>query len=113
MPVPSGEAQVLLGGQDQGLNGPVTCATVNGIVTMTIGQAPNVIAVVLSDSDPPQVITVVMISGAITLEHHAGANVGSSAQAAKADDSYTIAGTAVDPTNKTPPRPFQLAAGCP
>jgi len=111
--MPSGEAQVLVGGQDQGLNGPVGCATANGIVTMTIGQAPNVVAIVLSEADPPQVITVVMISGATTLEHHAGTNVGSSAQAVRADGSYTIAGTAIDPTNRTPPKPFQLAAACP
>ncbi len=104
---------MLIAGQDQGLNGPVGCATVNGTVTMTIGQAPNVIAVVLSDSDPPQVITVVMISGATTLEHHGGTNVGSSALAIRADGAYTIVGTAIDPTNRTPPKPFQLAAACP
>jgi hypothetical protein len=110
--VPDGAAQVLVAGQDQGLDGPVGCATADGIVTMTIGQAPNVIAVVLRDADPPQVITVVMLSGPTTLEHHVAGTPGSAAQAIRADGLYTVVGTVVDLTNQTPPKPFQIAVAC-
>jgi serine/threonine protein kinase len=54
----SGQAKVVIDGQDQGSTGQPVCTTTGGQVTIAVGQRGNSYSVIMSDADPPQVKSV-------------------------------------------------------
>jgi lipoprotein LpqH len=113
----SGATKVTIDGQDQNVQGSVTCATVAGSVDIAIGQAGTGIAAVLSDASPPDVKSVALgnVNG-VTLGYTSGVP-GGSASATKDGSSYKISGTAtgIDTANPMSPvtKPFEIDVTCP
>jgi lipoprotein LpqH len=109
--------KVIIDGQDQNVQGTVTCASMGGNVNIAIGEASTGIAVVLSDADPPVVHSVALgnVNG-VTLGYQEGVGQGN-AQATKDGKSYKITGTAtgIDMANPMQPvnKPFEIDVTCP
>ena len=111
------QAKVTIDGQDQGVKGTVTCATMAGNVNIAIGEATTGIAAVLSDASPPDVKSVGLgnVNG-VTLGYESGVGQGN-AEATKDGNTYHITGTAtgVDMSNPIQPvnKPFEITVSCP
>jgi ipoprotein LpqH len=111
------QAKVTIDGQDQGVKGTVTCATVAGSVNIAIGEAATGIAAVLTDASPPDVKSVGLgnVNG-VTLGYTSGTGQGK-AEATKDGNAYKITGTAtgVDISNPLQPvnKPFEIDVTCP
>jgi ipoprotein LpqH len=110
-------AKVTIDGQDQNVNGTVSCVAAGGNVNIGIGDATTGIGAVISDADPPVVHSVGLgnVSG-VTLGYSDAPGQGN-AQATKDGKSYTIKGTAtgVDMANPLQPvsKPFEVDVACP
>jgi ipoprotein LpqH len=111
-------AKVSIGGQDQNVNGTVSCVTSNGNVNIGIGGAVTGVGAVLSDASPPAVHSVGLgnVNG-VTLGYSDAAPSQGDAQASKDGNSYKITGTAtgVDMSNPMQPvnKPFEIDVTCP
>jgi lipoprotein LpqH len=105
-------ARVVIDGQDQNVQGNVTCATVGGNVTITIGQGTTGVVAVVSDSDPPVVHSVALgnVNG-MTLGYQEGVS-DAEAQASRNGNSYKITGTAAG-VDKSYPKAFEIDVTCP
>jgi lipoprotein LpqH len=110
-------ARVVIDGQYQNVQGKVTCTTVAGNVTITIGEGTTGIAAVISDSEPPVVHSVALgnVNGAV-LGYQEGVNQGN-AQATKDGHSYRITGVAagVNTSDLLHPvtKSFEIDVTCP
>ncbi|MCW2653218.1 MAG: 19 kDa lipoprotein antigen [Mycobacterium sp.] len=112
-----GVARVVIDGQDQNVQGKVTCTTVDGNVNIAIGDPTTGITAVVSNTDPPVVHSVGLgnING-VTLGYQEGVNQGN-AQATRDGNSYKITGTATG-VNASDPlhpviKPFEIDVTCP
>jgi ipoprotein LpqH len=111
-------AKVTIDGQNQNVNGTVSCVAAGGNVNIGIGDATTGIGAVISDADPPVVHSVGLgnVSG-VTLGYSDAAPGQGNAQATKDGKSYTIKGTAtgVDMANPLQPvsKPFEVDVACP
>jgi ipoprotein LpqH len=103
--------KVVIDGQAQNVNGPVTCSQVNGNLSIGFGDPTTGVGAVLTNADPPVVQAVGLgnLSG-VTLGYSAGAPNQASAQATKSGNSYTIKGTA---TGVSESKPFEMDVTCP
>jgi hypothetical protein len=104
---------VLVGGQDQGLGGPVNCTTTaTKATTIVIGTQPKVATVVLTGN--PLSVKSVLLSGISgeTLRYSAspGAN-NPTAAATQTGNSYTVIGTANTQPPSTP-KTFEIDVTC-
>lgn len=116
----SGHAKVVVDGQDQNVNGPVTCQKAGGQLQIGIGQpgSPNTVAVQATDADPPAIHQIALgkVNG-VALAYQQG-SPGASAQATKNGNSYKFTGTAtgMDPSNPMAglvSKPFEVDVTCP
>ncbi|HXA89365.1 MAG TPA: lipoprotein LpqH [Mycobacterium sp.] len=113
----SGQAKVLIDGQDQGFTGQPFCTTSGGQVNISLGQGGNGYAVTMSDANPPQVKSVglAQVNG-LDLAYTAGMGQGS-AVATKNGNSYNITGTAtgIDTSAgmQMVTKPFEIDVTCP
>jgi ipoprotein LpqH len=112
-------ASVVVGGQNQYVGNDVSCTTTNGRVNIAIGPDPDRtgIGAVLSQDNPPQVLSVgVGKVGDATLGYASGFPGGNPA-ATKQGSSYTINGnaTGVDMNNpqQSVSQPFSMNVTCP
>lgn len=105
-------ARVVIDGQDQNVQGNVTCATVGGNVTITIGLGTTGIVAVVSDSDPPVVHSVALgnVNG-MTLGYQEAIS-DTEAQASRNGKSYKITGNAAG-VDQSYPKPFEIDVTCP
>lgn len=110
-------AKVTIDGQDQNVQGSVSCVSSGGKVSIAIGGAQTGIGAVLSDANPPVVQSVGLgnVNG-VNLAYSQGSGQGS-AEATKDGNAYKITGTAigVDMSNPTAPvsKPFEIDVTCP
>lgn len=116
----SGQAKVVVDGQDQNVKGPVTCQKAGGALQIGIGQpgSSSVIAVQATDADPPviQQIAFGTVNGS-GLAYQQG-SPGSSAQAAKDGNGYKFTGTATGMDRSNPmagmvSKSFEVDVTCP
>jgi lipoprotein LpqH len=116
----SGHAKVVVDGQDQNVNGPVTCQKAGGQLQIGIGQpgSPNTVAVQATDADPPAIHQIALgtING-VPLAYQQG-SPGASAQATKDGNGYKFSGTAtgMNPSNPMAgmvSKPFEVDVTCP
>lgn len=113
--------QVIVDGQQQNVNGAVTCNTANNAVTIGIGDAANGIGAVVSTDNPPIVHAVGLgtVNGVALGFSDAAPDQANNAGAAVSGKSYTIKGTATgtDMSNPQSPqsvtKPFELDVTCP
>jgi len=114
----AGTTKVIIDGQDQHVQGTVSCATANGNVNIAIGGASTGIGAVLSDANPPVVHSVGLgnVNG-VNLAYSDSAPGAGSAQATKDGNAYKITGnaTGIDMSNPTQPvtKPFEIDVTCP
>jgi ipoprotein LpqH len=112
-------AKVMIDGNDQNIQGAVTCATTGGTINIAFGQADAAagLGAVLGEGDPPTVQSVALgnIDG-VTLGFAPG-TPGANAEATKDGNTYKITGTAtgVDMANPLQPvtKPFEIEVTCP
>ncbi len=116
----SGHAKVVVDGQDQNVNGPVTCQKAGGQLQIGIGQpgSPNTVAVQATDADPPAIHQIALgtING-VPLAYQQG-SPGASAQATKDGNGYKFSGTATGMSPSNPmagmiSKPFEVDVTCP
>nr|WP_162098272.1 lipoprotein LpqH [Mycobacterium xenopi] len=116
----SGHAKVVVDGQDQNVNGPVTCQKAGGQLQIGIGQpgSPNTVAVQATDADPPTIHQIALgtING-VPLAYQQG-SPGANAQATKDGNGYKFSGTAtgMNPSNPMAgmvSKPFEVDVTCP
>lgn len=113
----TGTAKVSIDGEDQDMQGTVTCATMGGNVNIAIGEQASGIAAVVSEGDSPAVQSVGLgnVNG-VTLGFQSGVDQGN-AEASKDGQTYKITGTAtgVDMANPLQPvnKPFEIEVTCP
>lgn len=116
----SGHAKVIVDGQDQKVQGPVTCQKAGGELQIGIGQAgsPNTVAVQATDTDPPAIhqISLGTVNN-VTLAYQQG-SPGASAQATKDGNGYKFTGTATGIDKSNPmagmvSKPFEVNVTCP
>jgi lipoprotein LpqH len=111
-------AKVTIDGQDQNINGQVSCVSAGGNVNIGIGGATTGVGTVITDADPPVVHSVGLgnVGGAVLGYSDAVAGQGN-AEATKEGNSYKIKGTAtgVDMSNPLQPvnKPFEIDVTCP
>jgi lipoprotein LpqH len=116
----TGHAKVVVDGQDQNIQGPVTCQKAGGQLQIGIGQpgSPNTVAVQATDADPPAIHQIALGTvNNVTLAYQQG-SPGASAQATKDGNGYKFTGTAtgVDKSNPTAgmvSKPFEVDVTCP
>jgi ipoprotein LpqH len=114
-----GSIKLTIDGQDQSIQGQVSCITAAGNVTITAGtptaDKPQVVGAVLSDANPP-VVQTVTLGSANGVNLGVGAGQGN-AEATKDGKTYKITGTGwgTDLANPTAPvtKPFEMTATCP
>jgi lipoprotein LpqH len=116
----SGHAKVTVDGQDQNVNGPVTCQKAGGQLQIGIGQpgSPNTVAVQATDANPPAIHQIALgkVNG-VQLAYQQG-SPGASAQATKDGNGYKFSGTATgmnpsDPMAGMVSKPFVVDVTCP
>ncbi len=116
----SGHAKVVVDGQDQHVNGPVTCQQAAGQLQISIGQpgSPNTVAVQATDANPPvaRQISLGTING-IALVYQQG-SPGASAQGTKDGDGFKFTGTATGIDKNNPmagevSKSFEVDVTCP
>ncbi len=114
-------AKVVVDGQEQNIQGQVACTTTGDTVNIAIGDATTGIGAVLSNTQPPDVMSVGLgnVSG-VTLGYGQGVPEGvnqSNAEATKDGNTYKITGTGmgVDPANPLQPvyKSFEMNVTCP
>ncbi|EUA24589.1 conserved 19 kDa lipoantigen family protein [Mycobacterium xenopi 3993] len=110
----------MVDGQDQNVNGPVTCQKAGGQLQIGIGQpgSPNTVAVQATDADPPTIHQIALgtING-VPLAYQQG-SPGANAQATKDGNGYKFSGTAtgMNPSNPMAgmvSKPFEVDVTCP
>lgn len=110
-------ARVVIDGQEQNIQGTVTCATVDGNVDITIGQQKTGVTAIVSNGDPTVVHSVGLgtVNG-VMLGYQEGVNQ-RGAQVTRDGNSYRITGTAtgIDVSNPQQPvsKPFEIDVTCP
>jgi lipoprotein LpqH len=110
--------KVVIDGQAQNATGPISCAQVNGNLSIGIGDPSTGVGAVVTNADPPVVQAVGLgnLTGA-TLGYSAGAPNQANAQATKNGNSYTIKGTATGVNQASPDqalsKPFEIDVTCP
>jgi hypothetical protein len=104
---------VLVGGQDQSLGGPVSCATTaSNTTTIVIGTQPKVVTVVLNNTSLNVTSVVLTNINGQTLRYPATSGANSpSAAATQTGSSYTVIGTANTQPPSTP-QTFEVDATC-
>jgi lipoprotein LpqH len=116
----SGHAKVVIDGQDQKVNGQVTCQKAGGQLQIGVGQpgTPTAIAVQGTDANPPVVHQIALgnVNG-VTLTYQQG-SPGASAQATKDGNGYKFTGTATgintaNPMAGTVSKSFEIDVTCP
>ena len=113
--------QVVVDGQNQNVNGEVTCNSANGVTTIGIGHATAGLGAVVSNDNPPIVHSVGLgnVNGIALGFSDAAPNQASNAGAAVNGKSYAIKGTAsgTDMSNPNQPqsvtKPFEMDVTCP
>ena len=113
---PAVAEQVIIDGQNQNINGKVSCTPANGNINIGIGDPTDGVGAVVSDANPPAVHSVGLGNpNGVTLGYADAANQGS-AQATKNGNSYKITGTATGyDTNSQQQvsKPFEMDVTCP
>jgi ipoprotein LpqH len=116
----SGQAKVIVDGQDQNVKGQVVCQKAGGQLQIGIGQpgSPGTIAVQATDANPPVIHQIALgtVNG-VTLAYQQG-SPGASAQATKDGNSYKFTGTATGVDKSNPiagmvSKPFEVDVTCP
>ncbi len=115
---PAGPPKVIVDGQNQNITGQVSCTQVSGNLSIGIGDPTSGLGAVVTTADPPAVQSVGLGSvNGVTLGYAAAAPTpGSTPQATKSGNTYTVKGTAtgVDATNSQQvSKPFEIDATCP
>jgi lipoprotein LpqH len=111
-------AKVTVAGQNQNVNGAVSCTPATGDVTIGIGDPTKGIGAVVTSTTPPAVHSIGLgsVNGIVMGYSDAAASQGN-AQAMKTGNSYKITGTAtgVDMANPQQPvtKPFEIDVTCP
>jgi lipoprotein LpqH len=113
--------QVIVDGQNQNVNGQVTCNSANGVTTIGIGDATAGLGAVVSNDNPPIVHSVGLgsVNGVTLGFSDAAPNQANNAGAAVNGKSYAIKGTAsgTDMSNPNQPqtvtKPFEMDVTCP
>jgi lipoprotein LpqH len=109
--------KLTIDGQDQNIEGNVTCAAMGGNIQIALGNATGGLGAQISEGDAPVVHQVGLGNvGGVALGFQEGAP-GGTATATKEGNTYKISGTAtgVDLANPTQPvtKPFELEVTCP
>jgi len=113
----AGGPKLSIDGQDQKIEGDVTCAAMGGNIQIALGNATGGLGAQISEGDAPVVHQVGLGNvGGVALGFQEGAP-GGTATATKDGNTYKISGTAtgVDMANPTQPvtKPFELEVTCP
>ncbi|BBX19803.1 hypothetical protein CRI77_06365 [Mycolicibacterium duvalii] len=112
-----GKSTVTIDGQEQEVAGTVTCATMGGNINIAMGDPSGGMGAVLSEGDPPSVVSVALgnVDG-MNLGYAANAGQGE-ASVEKDGNTYKITGTAtgMDMANPMQPvnKPFEIEVTCP
>ncbi|MGC2379092.1 MAG: lipoprotein LpqH [Mycobacterium sp.] len=116
----SGHAKVVIDGQDQNVQGQVTCQKAGGQLQIGIGQpgTQTAVAVQATDANPPAVHQIALgnVNG-VTLAYQQG-SPGASAQATEDGNGYKFTGTATgintaNPMAGTVSKSFEIDVTCP
>ena len=113
--------QVVVDGQNQNVNGEVTCNSANGVTTIGIGHATAGLGAVVSNDNPPIVHSVGLgnVNGIALGFSDAAPNQASNAGAAVNGKAYAIKGTATGTDMSNPQQPktvtksFEMDVTCP
>jgi lipoprotein LpqH len=113
--------QVVVDGQNQNVNGQVTCNSANGVTTIGIGDATAGLGAVVSNDNPPIVHSVGLgnVNGIALGFSDAAPNQASNAGAAVNGKAYAIKGTATGTDMSNPQQPktvtksFEMDVTCP
>lgn len=112
-----GKSTVTIDGQDREVTGTVTCATMGGNINLAIGDPSGGMGAVLTEGDPPTVVSVALgnVDG-MNLGYAQNAGQGE-ASVEKDGNTYKISGTAtgMDMANPMQPvnKPFEIEVTCP
>ncbi|MGE2837103.1 lipoprotein LpqH [Mycobacterium sp. SMC-4] len=112
-----GKSTVTIDGQDKEVTGTVTCASMGGNINLAIGDPSGGMGAVLSEGDPPTVVSVALgnVDG-MNLGYAQNAGQGE-ATVEKDGNTYKISGTAtgMDMANPMQPvnKPFEIEVTCP
>ena len=115
----SGGVSVTVDGVVQTINGQVACVSAGGNMNIAVGDSSGgSLAVVLTESDPPEVQTVGIVLGGEPLAYNKGVPGGADAKATKDGNTYTVSGHAMgmpDLSNPTSPplKAFDIKVTCP
>ena len=107
--------RVIIDGKNQYVNGEVACRARDGNVNIAIGGPASGVIVVLTDGNPPKVMSANLGEfNGVDLAYTADTGQGN-ASATKNGKTYKITGTATGSSNPAQPltRPFEIDVACP
>ncbi|OHV03767.1 lipoprotein LpqH [Mycobacterium talmoniae] len=114
------EAKVTVGGQEQHVQGGVQCASHDGSLAITIGDANTTgVVATLSDADSPELLSVVFgdVDGSQLMyaQDMPVSGTATETKASKDGKHYKIAGTAskLDTVANPESKPFEIDVTCP